>query len=154
MNVLKKELKDANIDPNGLTVNRFKGLGEMNADQLAETAMDPATRTIEQVTIDDAIEAEEWLIKLMGDDVGARKQYIRDGVFEDDESPKGHFYRIAFKTDEEEKEEDEEPEDIDSKIEDVQDDDLEDFLTEQEEREMKHDTGQILISALENLEEF
>ncbi|MHA2503909.1 MAG: DNA gyrase subunit B [Candidatus Kariarchaeaceae archaeon] len=154
LNVLKKELKDANIDPNGLTVNRFKGLGEMNADQLAETAMDPATRTIEQVTIDDAIEAEEWLIKLMGDDVGARKQYIRDGVFEDDESPKGHFYRIAFKTDEEEKEEDEEPEDIDSKIEDVQDDDLEDFLTEQEEREMKHDTGQILISALENLEEF
>ena len=45
----------------------------MNADQLKETAMDPNTANIERVTIEDALESEEWLIKLMGDDVSARK---------------------------------------------------------------------------------
>ena len=64
-----KQLEDDNVSRADLVINRFKGLGEMNADQLKLTAMHPDSRTIEKVTIEDAIESEEWLIKLMGDDV-------------------------------------------------------------------------------------
>lgn len=57
-------------------IQRYKGLGEMNPEQLWETTMDPAKRTLVQVTIDDAAEAERMIVTLMGDDITARKDYI------------------------------------------------------------------------------
>jgi len=60
----------------GITLQRFKGLGEMNADQLRETTMDPTTRTLQRVTIDEDITPERVFSDLMGDKVEPRKLFI------------------------------------------------------------------------------
>ena len=62
----------------GYKLQRYKGLGEMDKDQLWETTMDPAQRTLVQVTIDDAAEAEKMISTWMGDNVESRKNYISE----------------------------------------------------------------------------
>ncbi|WP_297981070.1 DNA topoisomerase (ATP-hydrolyzing) subunit B [uncultured Capnocytophaga sp.] len=59
-----------------VTVQRYKGLGEMNKEQLADTTMDPKHRTLRQVTIENAVEADRIFSMLMGDDVPPRREFI------------------------------------------------------------------------------
>ena len=61
----------------GVTISRFKGLGEMDADQLWETTMNPENRVLVQVKVEDAEEADAIFTKLMGDDVSLRKNFIQ-----------------------------------------------------------------------------
>jgi DNA gyrase subunit B len=65
-------------------VQRYKGLGEMDASQLAETTMDPRRRTLRKLTIDDADDAAKVFELLMGSDVAPRKEFLVQGAYEVD----------------------------------------------------------------------
>ena len=77
--VLAFVLEDAKKE---FTITRFKGLGEMNPDQLWETTMNAETRTLMQVKLEDVVEAEEIFTTLMGENVEERRKFIEENALD------------------------------------------------------------------------
>lgn len=77
-----EELKKMSEKLGNPTITRFKGLGEMSLEQLWDTTMNPQTRKIKKVFIEDAIEADKTFSMLMGDDVHARRTFISENAKE------------------------------------------------------------------------
>ncbi len=73
-------LKQHNPNGGAFSIQRYKGLGEMNPDQLAETTMQPANRVLKKVRIDDVEEVDRVFTMLMGEEVPPRKHFIQDNA--------------------------------------------------------------------------
>ena len=83
--VYSDEEKDRHLqelgDKKNIAVQRYKGLGEMNPDQLSDTTMNPETRRLLQVKMEDFVEADRVFSMLMGEDVASRRKYIEDNAY-------------------------------------------------------------------------
>jgi DNA gyrase subunit B len=77
-----EELKKITDKTESANVTRFKGLGEMSSDQLWDTTMNPKTRKIKKIFVEDAVEADRIFSMLMGDDVQSRKEFIQENARE------------------------------------------------------------------------
>jgi DNA gyrase subunit B len=145
LEVFMMGFNDFGFKKSEMSLNRFKGLGEMNAEQLEETCMHIDTRSVAQILIADDFDAEDWLVKLMGDEVEHRKKFIRSDVFfETGLKDRGPFFNAGFV--------DVEPEADDTGIEGLEE--VEDMISKRQIAEEfdEYSPGQKYLDALDEFE--
>jgi DNA gyrase subunit B len=76
LDIKMKELEQKGIARDSVNIQRYKGLGEMDSEQLWETTMNPEKRTLVQITLEDAVKADEMFSILMGENVEPRREFI------------------------------------------------------------------------------
>ena len=107
-----EELTKEKVDASNIKIQRYKGLGEMNADQLEITSMKPNSRYLIQLRIEDAAFADQRFEQLMGSDVSFRRRFIMEDVFKIDTAEYQKEYGVAYLENGEELDDDDELFDI------------------------------------------